>query len=145
MADSTGCVDGFRPGIGTDDADTLAEPARRFHAERVVRSSPAVLHKLDIAEALVWTPRRGAADRPWNTLVGILEALKVTALPTQVPDLECPVARQLSLNVEEVLHDIGSVVVGGHRIREGGRHVGDRAAAAGDGIAVEKGGGYVGR
>ena len=99
VANSAGCVDGFRPRIGTHHAETLTEPPRRFHAERVVTAGAAVLHHLDIAETGERQPRCSAADRAGNGLVDILEALQVTAQPAQVAHLERPVGGQLPLDI----------------------------------------------
>ena len=58
--------------------------------------------------------------------------------PPEVPTSIAQFGGQLALDVEQVLHGVGGVVVRLHGIGEGERDVRGGAAAAGNGVAVEQ-------
>src|SRR5215471_13104199 len=110
-ADAAAVVDRFGQRVRAGKAQALAEAPCDLHAAGVVSGVKTVVDRLDHAEVRKWQTRADTARGAGDSLVSVLKTVEVMALRPEVADFKRPVRSELPLNIQDVLHRVGSGVI----------------------------------
>src|SRR5437667_3854415 len=110
-AGSAAVINRLGPSVVRDQADTLTETARQFHASGVVVPAVRVIHVGENTEVRERTARIDAGYRSWSSLINVRKAIEVPALRAQIASFHYPFGTKLPLHVQQELHGVRSGVV----------------------------------
>src|SRR6185437_9078860 len=118
------------PSVRSVKTQTLSEVPREPNASGVIVCVEPVCDHLDGGEIAKRRSRGEGAGGSGNCLVDVLEAVKMVAFGSQISEFDYPVVPQLPLDVQQILHGVGSSVIVGSGKAEGGRYLGDASTTS---------------